>query len=279
VVRKVEVVKETKPVRKEKAPAKMKRTKAQERKISELILGHRDNGRKLARSILRRWRVRMPTDDIDSIVDLALCEAAERYSAEKGAAFMTFFFYHLRGHLVRTVTRAAQASQLFLAFARSSGVDTTQWQTEVTDVSWSVAPDHFMFGQKEGVTPENELLRKEKIEQCRGAVSKLDLLEQEILTRSFADEEALVDVARSLGYSRCHISRVKKSALDRLKVLLTDGVLPEAQSSEAAELEVVEFKDHGASRLDRGRRRSRRRSISSVKETQKFRHLPKAKAA
>lgn len=281
VVRKVEQAKDTKPVKKEKAPAKVKRkrTKAQERRISELILGHRENGRKLARSILRRWRVRMPSDDIDSIVDLALCEAAERYSAEKGAAFMTFFFYHLRGHLVRTVTRAAQASQLFLAFARSGGVDTTQWQTEVTDVSWSVAPDHFMFGQKEGVTPEDELLRKEKIEQCRGAVSKLDSLEQEILMRSFGDEEALVDVARSLGYSRCHISRVKKSALDRLKMFLTDGVLADDQSSKAAGLEVIEFKDHGASRLDRSRRRSRRRTISLSKEAQKFRYLPKAKAA
>src|SRR5690349_7137351 len=81
-----------------------------EAEISKLILDHRENGRKLARSILRRWRVRMPAEEIDSIVDLSLCEAARRYSSERGASFMTFFFYHLRGHLVRSVARAAQGN-------------------------------------------------------------------------------------------------------------------------------------------------------------------------
>ena len=85
----------------------------QQQRIDDLILNHRENGRKLARSILRRWRVRMLTDEIDSIVDLTLCEAAKRFSTDFGASFMTFFFYHLRGHLVRAVANAAQASNLF----------------------------------------------------------------------------------------------------------------------------------------------------------------------
>lgn len=270
---------------KNKKSLSSRKSKAREREINELILGHRENGRKLARSILRRWRVRLTTDDIDSVVDLALCEAAERYSPDKGASFMTFLFYHLRGHLVRTVSRAAQASQLFLAFARSSGVDTSQWQTEVTETSWSIAPDHFMFGQKEGATPEGEFLKKEKIEACRAAIAKLDILEQEIVMRSFGDEEALVDVARSLGYSRCHISRVKKSALDRLKFFLCEGAEAQAEgapegltgegTSETLALEMP-------ARVERTRRRSRRRSVSSSRDVRKSLRRergPKSKAA
>ena len=55
-----------------------------------LILDHRDNGKKLARSILRRWRVRMPAEEVDSIVDLTLCEAAKRYRPEEGRQFHDF---------------------------------------------------------------------------------------------------------------------------------------------------------------------------------------------
>jgi len=196
---------------------------AREAEISELILNHRENGRKLARSILRRWRVRMPAEEIDSIVDLSLCEAARRYSSERGASFMTFFFYHLRGHLVRSVARAAQGNNVFLAFARNAGVDTDEWPNLPTEVLWSYMPDYLLFGQRDIETPEHVLMRREKISQCRSACDQLDNLEREIIDRSFSNEQPLVDIARSLGYSRCHISRVKKSALDRLKLML-DGV-------------------------------------------------------
>ncbi len=210
---------------------------AREAEISELILNHRENGRKLARSILRRWRVRMPSEEIDSIVDLSLCEAARRYSSERGASFMTFFFYHLRGHLVRSVARAAQGNNVFLAFARNAGVDTDEWPNLPTEVLWSYMPDYLLFGQRDIETPEHVLMRREKISQCRSACDQLDTLEREIIDRSFSNEQPLVDIARSLGYSRCHISRVKKSALDRLKLML-DGV----ETEKREEVEEVESK-------------------------------------
>lgn len=210
-----------------------KSTKKKKSDFNELVLNHRENGRKLGRSILRRWRVRMPSDEIDSIVDLALCEAAQRYSAEKGASFMTFFFYHLRGHLVRSVARAAQSSNIFMAFGESAGMDVGDWQDVDADALWGYLPDSSVFGNKEVETPEHKVLQNETINECRTAVSKLDTLEQQILHRSFAEEQPLVDIAKSLGYSRCHISRVKKSALDQLKITLSVEAA-EKRSSRAA---------------------------------------------
>jgi RNA polymerase sigma factor (sigma-70 family) len=233
----------------------------QEKRVAGLILDHRENGRKLARSILRRWRVRMPADEIDSIVDLALCEAARRYSADKGAAFMTFFFYHLRGHLVRSVARAAQASNVFLAYGQQNEVETREWQHVSSEALWSFVPDHLLFGQRDVETPEHAVLRKEKIDQCRNAVTVLDDLEKEIITRSFKGEQPLVEIARTLGYSRCHISRVKKSALERLKVIIS-----ESRDEEEEEISLQEtLAERNVPGRGRPRRRSRRRSVARTR--------------
>ncbi len=206
-----------------------------EAEIADLIINHRENGRKLARSILRRWRVRMPGEEIDSIVDLALCEAARRYSSERGASFMTFLFYHLRGHLVRSVARAAQGNNIFLSFARNAGVDTSDWAHLPAEVIWSYVPEYMVFGQRDLETPEHVMIRQEKITQTQNACAQLDSLEREIIDRSFSSEQPLVDIAKSLGYSRCHISRVKKTALDRLKNLLHGVVEGKLEASEVEE--------------------------------------------
>jgi RNA polymerase sigma factor (sigma-70 family) len=182
-----------------------------------LILEHRENGRKLARSILRRWRVHMPAEDIDSIVDLGLCEAAQRFSPEKGASFMTFFFYHLRGHLVRAVARATQASTIL------NGPKEDEDNDSSNDIisSYGTFIDNELNAQRDQENPEQIILRREKIVFCRDAMNALDSLEKVVLERSYGGDETLVDIAKSLGYSRCHISRVKKAALQRLKSVLS----------------------------------------------------------
>lgn len=224
-------------------------------KIEALILDHRENGRKLARSILRKWRVRMPADEIDSVVDLALCEAAKRFSEKYGASFMTFYFYHLRGHLVRAVARAANSNNIFMAFAQNMGMEAEDWPHVSNEVIWAYAPDTRVFGQQDIETPEKSVIRHEREEQCREAIGKLDSLEQEVISRSFHGEQPLVNIARNLGYSRCHVSRVKKAALERLRVILDEGA-DNSVSSTIREKQML--KSLGGSTV-RPRRRARRR--------------------
>ena len=73
----------------------------------ELVVTHRIKARKLARSILRKWHARLDIQEVDSIVDLSLCEAVRRYNPAFGASFITFLYYHMRGNLIRAVTDAA----------------------------------------------------------------------------------------------------------------------------------------------------------------------------
>ena len=222
----------------------------------ELILTHRDNGRKLARSMLRRWHVVMPLDEIDSLVDLTLCEAAKRYDIDKGASFITFLFYHLRGHLVRAVASATSDSQLVMAIAQSAGVDVSEWSTANEDTAVHILPELSMDRPDEAESPELLMMKREKSSLCQQAIVKLDDLEKEIIDRSYGQDEPLVDIARLLGYSRCHISRVKKRALDRIREYIGD-----ASAEYLAEIAVGENEDDTIVEERAEPRRNRRRRI------------------
>lgn len=235
-------------------------TKTREREIERLVLEHRDNGRKLARSLLRRWRARMNIEEVDSIVDLTLCEAAQRYSPTHGASFMTFFFYHLRGYLVRAVATAVNSSNVVVGLGTRPGQEIGEWSPNGDESFKSFLPECASFGLHEVDGPENLLLRKENIEACRSACSQLDELEQEVLIRSYEREEALVDIARSLGYSRCHISRVKKRAIERLEAILGIPAVEESARTNGA------LVMRGAGTRRTVKRRNRRRAQLSTEQ-------------
>lgn len=231
-----------------KEPKKRKPKALTSAQREQLILSHRDNGRKLARSMLRKWRVRLPSDEIDSVVDLTLCEAAARFEPSKGAAFMTFLFYHMRGNLVRTVAAATHASNIFLSYTQEEEGESEDWTFARHDVLRQFIADFLKEQHDEFVSPEDMMIRQETIDVCRAACSQLDELEQTILIRSFQDEESLVDISNSLGYSRCHISRVKQRALDMLRMLL-EGKTEEFEQKQHAVLTEIP------------KRRSRRKTI------------------
>ena len=66
--------------------------------------------------------------------------------------------------------------------------------------------------------------KKELIELSKEACKKLDSLERQVIERLFLGEEQLMDIAHSLGYSRCHISRVKKKALEALQLEMQNSL-------------------------------------------------------
>jgi RNA polymerase sigma factor (sigma-70 family) len=183
-----------------------------------LIIKYRLKARKLGRSILRRWHARMELEEVDSIVDLSLCEAVKRFNPFKGASFMTFLYYHLKGNLVRAVATAAASHSIPV------------FQVEPGEIE-RAEREHFVGHQLRGLNsaevaealtsqdaplPDEVLWRKELHDKSTAACEKLDALEKEIIKRIFIQEQQIMDIASSLGYSRCHISRVKKKALETL---------------------------------------------------------------
>jgi len=184
----------------------------------ELILEHRANARKLSRSIMRKWRARIELEELDSLVDLALCEAAERYNPNKGASFMTFMFYHLRGCLVRAVDTAANANTISAADYEIEGLVASLVGPNDTKETSLVAGADVLheLSNEEYMTPEEFHYRNQIIEISNEACTQLDDLAREVIYRLYVEEQQLVDVAKELGYSRCHISRVKRQALNIL---------------------------------------------------------------
>lgn len=178
----------------------------------ELIVQNRSKARKLARSILRKWHSRLDLEEVDSIVDLSLCEAAQRFNPDMGAGFMTFLFYHLRGNLIRCVTAAATANTLPFgemgSLASMDNARPTALQNAV-EVSQALCSNEY-------TAPDEAVCKKEMVNLSQQARTHLDYLEREVIERIYMNEEQLLDIAADLGYSRCHISRIKRKALEAL---------------------------------------------------------------
>lgn len=199
------------PVGKEGGSAEKEAKRPTRRERNELVVGYRQKARKLARSILRRWNARLDIGEVDSIVDLSLCEAVQRFRPDKGASFMTFMFFHLRGNLIRAVAGSVTAYSLLGADVEDAIDDGATPGRTVNAAEVARA----LFNSDHSA-PDEELFRKELATISAGAFDRLDPLEREVINRIYLAEEQLLDIADTLGYSRCHISRVKKRALETL---------------------------------------------------------------
>ncbi len=192
-----------------------------------LIVDNYESGKRLAWSFLNRWRVRIEEDEVTSITGAALCEAAQRFKKELGVNFRTFLFYYLRGMLLKEITRRVQDQKF-----RAPMIQSFQ---EANDDARGVSLENFVAPHaqvhEEFRNPEEILERKETLKLCREATQGLDVLEQKVLERFFAEDESVVDIAKSLGYCRCHISRVKSKALSTLSEKL-EVLNPEASDDE-----------------------------------------------
>ena len=199
------------------------RTKSRRRELSalereNLIIDYQIKARKMAFSILRRWHARLDLQEVHSVVDLSLCEAVRRFNPNKGASFLTFLFYHLRGNLIRAVSTAAKLNAVPLAELDLTAHNADEGETTSRSEGRSVSAIEVAqaLSGRESPLPDEVLMKKELVRASLEACAKLDKLEREVLFRIYLNEEQLLDVASDLGYSRCHISRVKRRALETL---------------------------------------------------------------
>jgi RNA polymerase sigma factor (sigma-70 family) len=209
--------------------------------ISRLIVENIQYGETVARSMLRRWGVMMPPEQLYSIVGDSLSEAANRFDKAKGASFNTFFYYHLRGALLKEMEQLFRRKNNLVLMSELSNDE-------------GGCPEAYLAKQTQNAvkrsdpTPEELLHEKQVAELCWDACSSLDELEQEVINRHIVEEEALTDIASELGYSRCHISRVKSKALGSLARRLKQLFNPNASKDSAGSVKTYTG--------GRGRRRS-----------------------
>lgn len=221
-----------------------------------LIIRSRTKARKLARSILRRWNARLDLNEVESIVDLSLCEAASRFSPDVGASFMTFLYYHLRGNLIRTISSSAQSNLVPLLDGDAISLEEEQDLKGIYKGANAIDIANALTGA-EASRPDDLLMKKEMLELSQNAKGKLDDLARHVLDKVFVNEEQLIDIANSLGYSRCHISRVKRKALETIY-----GEISESLSLDPHERPNFDEED-SSNRMRSGRREIHRRKPRS----------------
>jgi RNA polymerase sigma factor (sigma-70 family) len=251
---KVREIQLTSPAKEEKNA--LSATRLSEAKKQEMVLEFRVKARKLSRSMLRRWQSRLDMEELDSIVDLSLCEAVKHFDPSRGVSFITFLFYHLKGNLVRAVSAAASEGAIARNIDPLDGEELVALTANKNVNAQEVA--EALNGQEQAL-PYDLLLKKEMAKLSRDSRSKLDPVEKEVIERIFIQGQQLIDIASNLGYSRCHISRLKKKALDflesDLKAKMEISEKPGAKSSALKGSDASRSKFSFASRQRRAPRR------------------------
>ena len=192
-----------------------------ENSTHEIIISHRITARKLARHMLKRWNARLDQEEIDSVADLALCEAARGFDPKEGSAFSTYLFYFLKGSLIKAMQMnkgvIINVSTCDGDMRKRTYGDGVQDQYIVDDTKGSLDdPD------SPNSSPERGFYLLEIRRKCNEALLALSNLEREVVVKVHIFDYKVATVARRLGYSRGHISNMRKVALKKLQNQLTE---------------------------------------------------------
>jgi len=222
-----------------------------------LIVQHMEIGRRLAWKLLFSWQARLPEDDVQSIVGIALCEAAKNYDGRPGTQFQTFFYYHLRGRLLREITEIVEQKKFHVERSESYLFDASLAESE-TDYSNAdaISLDHN--------NPEQIAVDKEEKLAFDSAFDSLDWLEREVINRHYFHGESLIELAEVLNYCRCHLSRVKARAISKLKKSIQNSYHSDAYASNdlSSDMTLVSSSYKGG----RGRRKNKTKKIGLRKK-------------
>ena len=168
----------------------------------QMILENRKAAKHMAVSLLARWGAGLEEDEIDSIRDLALCEAAKNYRAEKGTQFLTYFHFFLRGFLIQEFRKRVSQSESDMDMEHS--------------IQLNSAAQEFM--DRGGFQMPDEALYQQEIrERCEEAIEELSPIEKRVLTKVELLGCKVARVARELGYSRGYVSEVRSRACEKLR--------------------------------------------------------------
>lgn len=182
-----------------------------------LVLLYRGRARKLAMSLMKRWRARIEREDFESTVDLSLCEAAKLFKPGIGCSFTSYLFYHLRGNLIRSIQRSSQNTWIsrelakFMSggvgpeIARPAGIEVTAEQITRALSNHDVE------------MPDEALYRKQTAEFIREACQSLEKLQRSVIGSWLMGNHKVKKIAESVGLSRCYTSRVRRRAMKELK--------------------------------------------------------------
>jgi RNA polymerase sigma factor (sigma-70 family) len=200
---------------KRRLPEKKKESKIRRATAWKIIEESRAPAQRVAGALMRRWGAKLPAEDITSAVDIALCEAIQRFKPSKKTTFLTFAFLYIKGHLVRLIKRSMVEYQ-HTEFSYSYG-DTGDMPSDYSYLQ-DVAVNSHALGDAQ-VSTEAQAIESEAQTLGKELFSELPERERSILFRIFILEEQISRDAKDMGYSRHHLFRIKRQATQQLQQL------------------------------------------------------------
>ena len=199
-------------------------------------------------------------EDLRQVGAIALLTAAKRYNPEKGHDFVTFATPCIVGELMnyfrdcaspvkvpRALRRLSaeigrQTQHLAQELGRLPTVDETavgleaprQMVIEALALGRNTRPLSLDAGlHDEGALKISDLLVEEDPDlerlcdrvSVRDAITRLDEVDRAIILQRFYQEQTQAQVAEGRGISQAHVSRLERSALLKIKMVLADGWL------------------------------------------------------
>jgi DNA-directed RNA polymerase sigma subunit (sigma70/sigma32) len=157
---------------------------------NNLIESHVEVAQKLAMNLMKRWNSRLPKEEVKSLANVALCEAAARFDETRGVKFVTYLFYFVKGQL---------------------GVAITSSVTAQKGTAFTYVPGEAI------ATPEEELTLKRaanNIAQVRNGFGAFDAAVADELVLN--DQAGVGELAEKMGRARETASRARTDVRDQL---------------------------------------------------------------
>ena len=222
---------------------------------ARLIEAHLEVVRKAAAMIYSRVRDHVEFDELISLGNAGLAEAATRYDPAHGASFATFAWYRVNGAMVdglrkmTTLPRRTWAKLLALRAtaeylehrgerdegARQRGVNPPEGGDALAAVRAAMSAIRTMYAtsleamQEGGYDIASEVsdapaqLDSNRIaRRLREAIDALPGRERDLMTKHYWEGKNLLEAGAELGISRSWASRLHAQAVERLRAVVDD---------------------------------------------------------
>ncbi len=179
------------------------------RSPQELVLLHQEDALKLALSMVRKWRIRIEREELQSLTSLALCEAAQAFDPARGTKFSTFLFYFVKGRLIRSISERVKDSRVLTSLEGPSNTAAGDMRRDclnATSAHTSVDP-----------VVEDTIYKQQLFQACERYFQSLTPVKRTVMQQTFVEGRNLASVSDTLGYSRVHISRIRTQTIANLR--------------------------------------------------------------
>ncbi len=183
----------------------MKKEALTERK-KDLVMENRTAALRIARSLLRRWNLFLDISEVQSLADIALCEAVRGFDESRGTRFITYLFPYIKGVLISELKSIQKDRMHRSADSHDHGAsEDNHLESEMVEM---VAD--------ESTSPEHQTYRAELRVICDMALKTLQPIEREALIGVHVMDDKVAQLARRIGYSRPYLSSVRTRAIEKL---------------------------------------------------------------